>query len=127
MSWLKKIGQALGVITQIVTGFGPLFVKATPSPKDDQALAQIQDWVTHIAALVATAEAMGQAVGLPGPMKAQMLAPLIGQAILQSQFLVGKKIQDEALWKKAMLALGGDFADAFNALGEGSVKTESKT
>lgn len=126
MSWLKKVGQVLGVVTQLLTGIGPFIVATTPTKKDDQALAAVGDWVTHIAALVATAEAMGQAAGLPGATKAKMLAPLIGQAILQSQFMVGKKIKDEALWTKAMLALGGDFADAFNALDEGSVKTEDR-
>jgi len=127
MSWLKKVGQVLGVITQVLTGIGPFIVSATPTKKDDVALAAVGDWVTHIAALVAIAESMGQSAGLPGPEKAKMLAPLIGQAILQSEFMTGKKIQNVALWNKAMLALGGDFADAFNALDEGSVKAENKT
>lgn len=127
MSWLKKIGTALGIVTQVVIGFGPLVTKFTPSDKDDKALPTVVDTLQHIAGLVVTAEAMGQAIAVPGADKLKMVTPLVAQAILQAEFMTGHKIQNQALFAQGCAAIGSGMADVLNSLKDDAVKTQART
>lgn len=125
MTFLKRLGNILIQATSVIAGFGPFVVKTTPTDKDDKALPIVIDTLSHVASLVVTAEAMGQAIQVPGPQKAKMVAPLIAQAILQSQFAYGQKIakDKEGDFLSASERLGAALADALNCFEDSTIKT----
>ncbi len=124
MNFLKKFGSAILKITQIVTGMGPIFAQAVPQASG--TITVVTSELQQLAGVIGTVEAIGQTLSLPGTQKAQAAGPLVAQVILQSTFMAGKKIADEALFTKACTALGGDIADLLNSLHDSAVQTENK-
>lgn len=122
MNFLKKFGSAILKVTQIVTGLGPVFSATIPQSSGAVITSELQ----QLAGVIATVETVGQALGTAGADKAKAAGPLVAQVILQSSFMVGKKIADEALFTKACTALGGDVADLLNSLHDSAVQTENK-
>ena len=127
MSFLKKLGQVLGVVTQVVLGFGPLVTALTPTKKDDAALPVVTDTLQQVAGLVVTAEAIGQQLGIPGPDKLRGITPLVAQAILQAKFMTGQKIHDPVLFQKGCAEVGAGVADILNSLKDDEIKVEDRT
>ena len=123
MSFLKKLGQILAKATQIAIGIGPL--TQTLYPQGAAVVKEIQSDLAVLAQLVVNAEAMGQALNIPGPDKARAIAPLIAQSILQSQIMLHRKIKDPTLFLKGCTGLGGDLADILNSLDD-DIQTQDK-
>lgn len=124
MNFLKKFGLAMLKVTQIVTGLGPIVAAAVPQTAG--VVTAVTGDLQLLAGEIATVEAIGQALSIPGAQKATAAAPLIAQIVLQSTLMVGKHIADEALFTKACTALGGDIADLLNSLQGNAVQTENK-
>lgn len=122
MSWLKKIGQVLGVVTQVVLGCGPLFVKATPTDKDDKALPVVIDSLQHLTGILVVVESIGVSLGLSGPDKLKAAIPLAAQLILQCDAMVGHKIDNPAEFQAGV----GDLLSAWVRI-QNSTKADIKT
>lgn len=120
MTFLTKIGKVLLTVLNIATGIGPILKPVLP-PKDGQV---IDDTLTKIGGVVALVESAAAAYNvapapgappLTGVDKLRMAVPLVSQAILTSEMLVGKKIKNEDAWKKAATNLTSAVADLLNA------------
>lgn len=124
MTFLKKIGSLLVQGVAVISGLTPLLKVVLPNAAGtiDTVTNDLQAFKT----IIVTVEGMGQAVGLTGPQKLAASLPSIEQAILSSAALVGHKINDEALFKKAVGEYAQATADLLNSLHD-SVESESKT
>lgn len=122
MNFLKKFGAIIVKATAIATGFQGFL----PAPAQPVAATVIND-LNQLISVIVMVEAAGQALHTPGPDKLKMAAPLIAQAILQSQFMVNKKVQDEAKFKAACEGIASSLADLLNSIDGSGVKEESKT
>lgn len=113
LSWLKKAGQVLLKAEEMVVGFGPMAGAIYPqaAPVIQTVSADLQD----IEKIVVQAEAMGQALGLPGAQKIKAAGPIVAQIVL-SRLVAGRKVKDQAAFAAACERLGGDIADVLNAL-----------
>jgi hypothetical protein len=78
----------------------------------------VLDKLSQISALVKQIEVIGQNMKspIPGPEKAQAIAPLVAQVILSSSLAAGKKMNPakEAAFSAACTAMGGVVADIEN-------------
>lgn len=119
MAFLKKLGVVLGRATQILTGVAPFF------PQYNKETAIAMNSLNQIAGIVVTVEAVGQALNLPGADKLKGATPLIAQLILQSDLMVGKKIDNHALFMQGCMKLGDGMADILNSMDD-KVDTEDK-
>lgn len=126
MSWLKKIGQVLGVVTQVVVGFGPIFAKLTPSTKDDVVVEKAIDSLGHLTGILVTVEAIGVALGLTGPDKLKAAVPLVAQLILQSDAMVGHKIDNPSEFQAGVADLVSAWVRIQNST-KADIKTVDKT
>lgn len=122
MNFLKKFGAILLKITAIASG-----VQFLLPPQAQPTAAMILNDLNQLIAVITVVEAAGQATGASGADKLKMATPLIAQAILQSQFMIGKKIADEAKFKAACQGIASNLADLLNSLDGNGVKEESKT
>jgi hypothetical protein len=116
MNFLKKIGMAVANVAGIVSGYGPVLAALTPTPKDDKAVAVIEDSLSQIRRVIVDVEAMGAVLAIKGPDKARAAAPAIAQIVLRSLALAGLAM-DEAKAKEFAAAsekLGGAVADLLN-------------
>ncbi len=124
MTFLKKLGGLVAKALSVWYGFSGAL--GAVDPQAAGVIQHIDSEIGLIAQEIVRVEAIGQALSLAGPDKSKAAAPLIGQLILQSPFMIGKKIKDEALWLKGCGEIGGGFADCLNALDDNSVKVEDK-
>lgn len=124
MTFLKKLGTILAKATSIWFGLSGALGAAYPNATG--AIVKIDSEISLIAQEVVRVEAIGQVLNTPGTDKYKAVAPLIAQLILQSPFMAGKKIKDEAGWLKGCSEIGGGFADCLNALEE-HVEVTDKT
>ncbi|MGH9594807.1 MAG: hypothetical protein ACRD5L_17080 [Bryobacteraceae bacterium] len=119
MSWLKKFGQAILKITQVVLGIAPVVESAVPQLA--AAGGKVVSELTQIAGVVTTAEGMFAAVADPaaktGSQKLTAAAPFVAQIIHASEFMVGKNIKDPDLFEKATTEITSGVADLLNSLG----------
>ncbi len=120
MTFLKKLGQVALRVGQIVIGIGPMISQAAGVvqvvSRDISAIVQIIGYV----------EAIGAALNIAGPDKLKAAAPLVAQAILQSEVLVGKTIRDPDLFQKACTEYAQATVDLLNSLDASHVETVSK-
>ena len=121
MSFLKKFGVVLLEGLKIVTGIAPI-IEAS-APQTTAALTAVSSTFDRILQAVATVEAVGAALSLPGAQKAIAVAPLVEQELLALCKARGWQIADEAKFKAACLAIGGDVADLMNAVKPDAVQT----
>jgi len=116
MTWLKKIGTVILKIIGIWTGFSPLVQAVVPSARE-----YIGE-VTKITGVITTVEQMfAKVFGVDaklGSQKLQAATPYVAQIIQASEFMVGKKIQNETAFEAACAKITSDFADLLNSLGE---------
>jgi hypothetical protein len=123
MKFLTKLGQVLLQATSIVTGFAPLAKIALPGQSDK--IDVISQDLAEIAQAVATMEAIGQALNLPGPQKLQGITPLVAQIILRSALVANHKVANATLFQQGATKIGDGMADILNSL-EDKVETISK-
>ena len=126
MNWLKKLAQALSAVTQIVVGFGPLFTQLTPTDKDDKALPVVLDSLQHLTGILATVESIALSLGLTGPDKLKAAIPLVAQLILQSDAMVGCKIDNPAEFQAGVGDLVSAWVRVVNST-KADIKTVDKT
>ena len=111
MTFLKKIGGILLKVGQIATGLGPLI-----PGQYQQVSGKVIDYLEQVANIVITVEGVGQALQLPGADKLKAAAPLVAQVIQQSDFMVGKKINDPILFAKGAQKIADGMVDILNSL-----------
>ncbi len=129
MGWLKKIGQIAAEGLALITGFAPLLTRLQPNSAGMVAtvISDLDAFQGIIASVEAGAAALSAAgMALSGPQKLVMALPAFEQAVLASQFFVGKKIQDEAKFKAAISGIASNYVDMLNSLHD-NVDTTSKT
>ncbi len=124
MTFLKKLGSVLLKIGEIVTGFGPVLSGFVPSAAGPVAV--VTSDLKNLGDIIATVEAVGQSLSLPGTQKLIAATPLIAQAILQSELLVGRTIADPAGFQTAASKVADGIVGILNAL-KPEVPTVSKT
>ena len=126
MVWLKKIGQVMGIVTQVIVGFGPIFTKLTPSDKDDKALPVVIDSLQHLTGIVVTIESIGATLGLSGPDKLKAAVPLAAQLFLQCDAMAGHKIDNPAEFQAGVADALSAWVRILNST-KGDVKTIDRT
>lgn len=121
MSFLKKLGQVVANVAGIVSGIGPFFGAAIPGASG--TITKITSEIQQLAGVIATVEAIGQAVStpLPGTEKLKAATPLVAQVILSSSVMVGKKIADPAKFQAGCAQLASGMADILNSLSDNQV------
>ena len=110
MSFLKKLGTILLKTGQVVTGLGPIF------PSQQTTITKVQDTLAKIAELVVSMEAIGAALGTTGADKLKAVTPLVSQAILQSDLMTGKKIDNPDLFNSGTSKITDGMVDILNSL-----------
>lgn len=119
MKFLTKLGQIIAKITGILTGISSLV------PQYDNETGKIKDTMNAIAAIVMNVEVFGQILGTPGADKLKAASPLVAQIILQSNMLIGKKINDKVLFAVGVEKLTAGMADILNSIHESEVDSDS--
>jgi len=118
MKFLSVLGKILVTGSKIVTGLGPML------PIPQSTAIRLQDTLAKIAEIVVSVEAFGTILNTPGPEKLRAASPLVGQIILQSDLLTGKKIDDPVLFQKGIASITSGMADVLNSIKD-DIKTES--
>jgi hypothetical protein len=125
MTFLSKIGSILLKGIALVSGVGSVVGQQIPGTAG--TVTRVIGFLSEIAPIVTTVETIGQIKNIPGPEKAKLAGPLIGQVILQSDFMSGKKIDQPDLFKLGCERIAGGVADILNSLRAEDVKEVSKT
>jgi hypothetical protein len=110
MKFLTKLGQILVKATAIITGLGPLF------PDHTSAIGKVRDTLSAVASIVVNVEAFGQVLGTTGQDKLRAATPMVTQILLQSDLLIGKKIDDPVLFSAGVEKITSGVADVLNSL-----------
>lgn len=112
MGFLKKLGNILLKITQVVTGVGPILGGKAG------AVDTVIDKLTQIGEVVTLVEAFGQAVSqpLPGIEKLKGVTPVVAQIILTSSLVAGRKIADPVKFEAGAQQIAAGVADVLNSL-----------
>src|SRR5438045_80533 len=100
MSFLKKLGQVLASIAGIAVGVGPIILPFLGSGKASQIASTGVNDLTAIGSVVVQIETALQ--GKAGTDKLAAAIPLVGNIIATSQLVVGKRVQNEALFTQAI-------------------------
>lgn len=124
MTWLKKFGQIVLKVTEVVSGFAPLI--QTTVPNSANVVREVQSDLAAVAAVIANVEAVGQVANMPGADKLKAATPLVAQVLLQSSVLAQHKIANPALFQSGAQKIADGMADVLNALKD-DVASESKT
>lgn len=119
MRFLTKLGQVLLKVTSIISGVGPLF------PQYSKELDKTLITLGHIGGIVVNVEAFGQVLGTSGPDKLKAASPLVAQLILRSDLLVGRKIDNPALFQSGVTKITDGMADILNSLDD-KIEVEDK-
>lgn len=116
MSFLKKAGSFILKYVGVILGLVPLVAPAVGVP------GAVVGEITQVGNLIISIEQMfAAAFGLDakkGSDKLKAAVPFVAQIIQRSDFMVGKKIKDEAAFQAASTAITSGFADLLNSLGE---------
>lgn len=129
MGWLKKIGTIAAQGLAIITGFAPVLEALRPDSAAviGTVVSDLQAFAGIIASVEAGAAALAASgTALTGPQKLVLALPAFEQAVLASQFFVGKKIQNEAQFKAAISGIASNYVDLLNSLHD-TVETMGKT
>ena len=114
LTFLKKAGQIILEAGQIALGFGPVIQTMYPSTQN--VVAKATSDLQGLGQVIITVEAIGQALNLSGTQKLSAAAPLIAQAILQTDLMIGHKIQDPATYNKGAQEIAQGLVDIYNSL-----------
>ena len=117
MSFLKKLGSLIVNLAGIAAGVGPLIGPFLGSGKAGQVTGVAVNDLTAIGSIIVQIEAAFAAVpGSTGAQKLQASIPLIAGILKTSQMVVGKKIQNEALFTKAAQEYAQATVDLLNSI-----------
>ena len=114
LSLLKKIGLIAGDIAGIVAGVGPIATAMFP-----QRAAQINEGIgifRQLVAIIQQVEVIGNTLSLTGPQKLQAAISQVGALIRQIDLVRLNKIQDSALFDKAIAGFAQASVDLQNSL-----------
>lgn len=126
MTFLNKFGRVVGEIGKVVAGVaGIMPIVEKIDPAHAPVYQTVSKDLEQIGGIVLTLESVGSTLGLPGAQKLQATAPLIGQVVLQSSMLAGRKIKDPALFQRGCTKLGDGMADILNSV-EDKIEVEDK-
>ncbi len=121
LSVLKKIGQKVVGGGEQFNAYGSLatgIVALTPGIKDDQvvaaAISAANDGLVRFQKIIIDAEIFGQALEIPGNLKAVGAAPAIVQLFMDLPIIKGRKPKDPEVTKADAAALGGALAKFLN-------------
>lgn len=127
MSWLKKLGQVVaagskvaGTFVPVVGIFGPMIDAMLPGDQS-KIISGAQVGLNQLVSIAAIVETMGTVNGLSGADKFKTATPLITQLILRSDFMLTHKIQDAAMFEKAMMGFTQATVDLSNSLDATSI------
>lgn len=124
MTWLKKFGQIVLKVTEVVSGFAPLI--QTTVPNSGNVVREVQSDLAAIAGVIGQVEAIGQVLNTPGADKLKASTPLVAQVLLQSSLLAHHKIANSTLFQQGAQKMADGMADVLNSLKD-DVPSESKT
>lgn len=123
MTFLKKAGLDILKVGSVVTGIQPYISEAGQiisaiAPSSAGTVTKVESEISQLLGVVTDVEAVGAAMSpnLSGPQKLQAAIPLVGQVVSASAAMVGKKIQNPALYAQAMQEFAQAAADLANAL-----------
>src|SRR5689334_16640540 len=105
MTFLSKIGGIILKGIALASGIGGLVGQQVPAAAG--TVTRVLGFLSELAPIITTVEAIGQIRNIPGPEKAKIAGPLIGQVILQSDFMAGKKIDQPDLFKLGCERIAG--------------------
>jgi hypothetical protein len=111
MTFLKKIGIALLKGTQLLVGLGPLI-----PGYNSTLVGKIVDTLERISAIIVNVEAFGAVLGTPGVDKLRAATPLVTQIILQSDLMIGKKIDNPILFASGCTKVTDGMAEIMNSI-----------
>lgn len=114
MTFLKKLGVILFEGLRIVSGIGPSVAQTFPATATDVSV--VTSDLQQFLAAIASVEAIGAALKLPGDQKLAGSLPLIEQVILSSSMMVGHSIDNPDLFKKAVAGFAQATVDVANSL-----------
>lgn len=123
MKFLTRLGQILIKATEIAIGFAPLAKVGLPG--QSEKIDTISTDLAEIANIIATVEAMGQALALPGIQKLTAASPLVAQIILKSSVLANHKVANPVLFQQGCQKVADGMADVLNSL-EDKIDTINK-
>lgn len=126
MTFLKKLGLIVAKGTAALMGLDPIIKQLLPDA-GDKIVDVVEHDLVQIAAVIGTVEAVGVSLQLPGPQKLAAAGPLVGQVVLKSSLLAGKKIANPELFQRGCTKLGDGMADVLNSLHEDGAKEDDKT
>jgi hypothetical protein len=114
--WSKLIAGVLKGF-QIAQSFLPLITGIAPNnPKVQETVNAVSDDLTKVAGIVTTVEAIGASLKLDGPAKLTAAGPLVAQVFLQSEFVIGHKVKDEARFKAGVDKATSGVVDILSSL-----------
>ena len=122
MTFLKKLGQILAKAAAVAAGIYPIVQPLLGSGKVAQvATTAVNDFTLMVNQIVTIETALQ---GVPGIQKLQAAIPLIANVIKTSEVVVGKKIQNEELFTKAVEEYAQATVDLLNAIHPDEAKTD---
>lgn len=114
MSFLKKLGQIIVTGLEIASGILPLVSQAVPNAAG--TVQTISKDLAEAMQIIVSVEAMGAALGLPGPEKLRAAAPQIEQILMSSSVMIGKPIANPQLALQGATKVADGLADWLNAI-----------
>ena len=119
MGWLKVLGKSLQIVGQFILPVLGVYVRSTPSQKDDAVFDTASMVVGEIIRVEAAAEAIADK-GLTGEDKLRMATPVCMQYFTLMIQKMGLKIENvTAFTASGQQAISG-FVGMFNACKKGS-------
>ena len=122
VTFLKKAGALLvNTVSVIELGY-PILGRLIPKAGQEMAATVVHD-LEQFSGVVTTIEEIGAAIpaGLTGEQKFAAALPGITRAIAASSVMAGKKIADQALFKKACGEYAQATVDMLNSLDPASI------
>lgn len=114
MGWLKTLGKALQVVGQFVLPVLGIYIKSTPSTKDDAVFDTASMVIGEIIRIEAAAEAIADK-NLSGADKLRMATPVCMQYFTLMVQKLGLKVENvQAFTASGQQAISG-FVGMFNA------------
>lgn len=121
MGLLSSIGLGIALFKGIITGIAG----AKGDPTSGLA-GKVSDTLTEVAKLVSIVEAVGAGLknegGLTGEQKLQGISGSVAQVVLQADFMIGNKIEDDALFQAGVTKITSGMADVLNSINKDGIK-----
>lgn len=130
MNWksaLSKVGKVALEVTKQLPVYGPIVTALIPGKKDDEILQTVMPTFELIGTAIEQAERFGTALGLTGADKLKAAAVEVGQLVLSSALLAGKKIQDPVLYQRGCTKIADGMADIHNSIHPDGVKVVDRS